>query len=100
LLARYSFARDVMGVREGGGRFKPEKLMDLEQTAAPDLVDAALEIPRRHGSVLDGGEGMRSSTTSAERAHTSTSSTTSIFRNMKLGGLFALIVGGPVYQTH
>jgi uncharacterized protein (DUF1800 family) len=101
LLARYGFARDAMAVREGGGRFKPEKLLNPLTAAmpAPDVVDAVLAIL-----------GVDDQYSTAERDALVTylggpSATLDLLndidlRNMKLGGLFALILGGPVYQTH
>jgi len=96
LLARYRFARDVMMARR---RFKPEKLMDVTLTQAPDIVDAVLEVL-----------GVGDQVTSAERdvliAYLGGPSATLDLvndydaRSEKLCGLFALVIQSPVYQTH
>jgi len=45
MLARYSFARDIIEAREGGGgSFRPERLMDLTLTAPGDIIDAVAEL--------------------------------------------------------
>jgi uncharacterized protein (DUF1800 family) len=99
LLARYGFARDLLAVRSGGGRFRAEKLMDLTPTAAPDIVDAVLGVlgvadqystAERNALVtyLGGPSAQLDLLTDVD------------LRNMKLGGLFALVMGSPVYQTH
>jgi len=99
LLARYTFARDLVTVRSGGGRFKPEKLIDLTLTAAPDLVDAVLaalgvtdEFTAFERNVLITYMGGPSATLDVLND--------TDLRERKIGGLFALVLQSPVYQTH
>jgi hypothetical protein len=99
LLARYNFARDVIMARSGGGRFKPEKLLNVALSAAPDLVDAVLEAL-----------GMADQFTALERNALidylgGSGATLDVLndlelRERKLGGLFALVMQSPAYQTH
>jgi len=100
LLARYNFARDLVGSRFGGARFKPEKLMDLSLTDPGAIVDAVVEvlgIPEQveaaeHAAwvdyLTDGG----------------LTPTLDLFddavRNTKLHGLFALVMQSPAFQLH
>lgn len=42
LLARYNFARDIVASR-GGGRFRPDKVIDFSLTDAGDIVDDVLD---------------------------------------------------------
>src|SRR4029077_6911559 len=42
LLARYNFARDIVASR-GGGRFRPEKLVDTDLTDPALIVDQTLD---------------------------------------------------------
>jgi uncharacterized protein (DUF1800 family) len=98
LLARYQFASDVTSARSGGGRFKPEKIVDLTLTAAPAIVDAVTDAL-----------GVTDQLTSTERDVFidylgGPSATLDLFdfdtRNEKLHGLFALVIESPVFQVH
>ena len=99
LLARYNFARDVIMARSGGGRFKPEKLLDVTLTAAPAIVDAVLDVL-----------GVADQFTASERNVLinylgGPGATLDVLndlelRQRKLGGLFALVLQSPVYQAH
>lgn len=42
LLARYNFARDIVASR-GGGRFRPDKLIDFSLTDPDEIVDQVLD---------------------------------------------------------
>jgi uncharacterized protein (DUF1800 family) len=99
LLARYHFARDLMMAREGGGRFKPEQVLDLSLTAAPDIVDAVLtllgvddQLSAAEQSVLVNYLGGPSATLDLQNDVD--------LRNEKLNGLIALVLESPHYQVH
>ncbi len=97
LLARIGLMRDATAARDGGGTsFRPQKLVDLELSEPNDIVDAVLEAL-----------GMAGQLTAAERQalvdylgpgplDLSDYDT----RNIKLHGLFSLVLQSPVYQTH
>jgi len=103
LLARYNFARDIIMAREGGGRFRPEKLVPLsidgQPPTAEDLVNAVIVALGLEGELTDaerdvlldylGGPGTQLDVLNDLE-----------LRERKLGGLFALVMQSPVYQTH
>ncbi len=100
LLARCNFARDIIGSRHGGGRFRPEKLIDLNLTQPGEIVDAVTDVL-----------GVTDQLVSEERqvlidylTDSGTSSTINLhdptLRNIKLNGLFGLVVQAPVCQLH
>lgn len=99
LLARYRFARDLIMARTGGGRFKPEKIMDVTLSAAEDIVDEVLRV-----LVLD--DQLTTAETDALVDYLGgPGATLDILndldlRNEKLGGLFALVLQSPAYQAH
>jgi uncharacterized protein (DUF1800 family) len=99
LLARYTFARDLIVWRDGGG-FRPDKLMDLGLSDPDAIIDAA-------AAVL----GVQDHLTAADKTAMSdyltdggTNPSLNLFdydtRNLKLHGLFALIMQSPAYQLH
>jgi uncharacterized protein (DUF1800 family) len=100
MLARYNFARDLGSSRDGGGAFRPEKLMDIGLTDPGDIVDAAVAVL-----------GLQDHLTSADRTvlinyltNNGTKPTLDLTdddtRYIKLHGLFALLVQSPAYQLH
>ncbi len=101
LLARYAFARDVVGARVNGKQgFHPEKLVDLGLTNPGMIVDAVanvLGIPdqltatERQALVdylTDGGLNAVVDLADPD------------VLNVKLHGLFALVLTSPAYQVH
>jgi uncharacterized protein (DUF1800 family) len=100
MLARYNFARDVVSARDGSGGFRPDKLMDIGLTDPGDILDAAVEtlglqdhLSAAEKTILidyltDGG-----ASSSLDLADYDT-------RNVKLHGLFALLMQSPAYQLH
>jgi uncharacterized protein (DUF1800 family) len=107
LLARYTFARDVIAARgKGSAAFRPErKLIDLDLTAAGDIVDAVTDV------LGITSQGTSSQITAAERTvlvdyltDGGLNPTLDLrdydVRNTKLHGLFALVMQSPAYQVH
>jgi uncharacterized protein (DUF1800 family) len=102
MLARFGFARDVTGARDGGGRsFRPEKLFDLNETDPGAIVDAAttlLGVDDQIGTVerdalvdyLTDGVGPSATVDLSDLD----------LRNRKLNGLVATILQSPIYQLH
>jgi uncharacterized protein (DUF1800 family) len=100
LLARYNFARDVTSARDGGGAFRPEKLVSLTLTDPDDIIDAvaaalgaqdhltAADKTALHDYLTDGGANPTLDLNDYDT------------RNAKLNGLFALIIESPAYQLH
>lgn len=97
LLARYNFARDIVAAR-GGGRFRPEKIMDMSLTDPADIVDAVLDA-------LDCGHNFAAGDrTVCEQYLTDNGTTTPDLQdydyvNEKLHGLFELVMKSPGYQV-
>jgi uncharacterized protein (DUF1800 family) len=97
LLARYNFARDIVGAR-GGGRFRPDKVMDMSLTDPSAIVDAVLDA-------LDCGHNFTASDKqTCEDYLTDNGSTTPDlsdynYVNEKLHGLFELVMKSPGYQV-
>ena len=98
LLARYNFARDIAAAR-GGGRFRPDKVMDMSLSDPADIVDAVLEA-------LDCGHNFTASDRQiCEDYLTDNGSTTPDlsdynYVNEKLHGLFELVMKSPGYQVY
>ena len=99
LLARFSFARDVVGAREKGKTgFHPEKLIDLGLTAPGPIVDAVTDVL-----------GVTDQLTTDERqalidyltdngAQPVIDLTDPDVQNVKIHGLFALVLTAPAYH--
>lgn len=100
LLARYNFARDLVAARFGGGRFKPEKLMDLTLTDPVAIVDAVLEVL----GIPDQVEAAEHAAWVDYLTDGGLSPTLDLFddavRSTKLHGLFALVMQSPAFQLH
>ncbi len=103
LLARYEFARDIANARSQG-RFKPEKLIDKElrkdPAAAADIADSVINVL-----------GLTGQLTAAERDEVIEYLTDNgvnpildlsndFVRNVKLHGVFALLMQSPAFQLH
>jgi uncharacterized protein (DUF1800 family) len=92
LLARYNFARDIVGSR-GGGRFRPDKLVDFSLTDAGDIVD----------QVLDALDVAHNFTTDDRQVCIDYLGTPDLddynYVNTKLHGLFELVMKSPGYQV-
>jgi len=97
LLARYTFARDIIGARDAG-RFKPEKLIDKNLTDPAAITDAVTEVL-----------GVKDQLTAAERAElidyvtdegalTSLDLRDDVVKNSKLHGLFGLVMQSHAFQ--
>ena len=97
LLARYNFARDVVASR-GGGRFRPDKLIDMTLSDPAQIVDAVLDV-------LDVGHNFSAADrTICEDYLTDGGATTPDlddynYVNEKIHGLFELVMKSPGYQV-
>lgn len=98
LLARFQFATDVASARWEGGktRFLPEKFISLELTDPAQIVDAAIAAIDRTGQF----------TTDERQALIDYMGPGPVdllnydYRNVKLHGLFALLLQSPAYQVY
>lgn len=97
LLARYNFARDIVAAR-GGGRFRPEKIMDMSLTDPADIVNAVLDA-------LDCGHNFTAGDRQVCEDYLTDNNTTTPdlsdynYVNEKLHGLFELVMKSPGYQV-
>jgi uncharacterized protein (DUF1800 family) len=95
LLARYNFARDIVASR-GGGRFRPDKLIDMSQTDAGAIVDDVLEA-------LDVAHNFTSDDRQVCIDYLTTEGAPDLsdyqYVNEKLHGLFELVMKSPAYQV-
>jgi uncharacterized protein (DUF1800 family) len=99
LLARCTFARDLVAWRGGSG-FRPEKLMNISLTDPDAIIDAA-------AAILGIQDHLTAADKTSLRAYLTdggANPTLDLFdydtRNLKLHGLFALIMQSPAYQLH
>ena len=97
LLARYNFARDIVASR-GGGRFRPDTVMDMSLTDPSDIVDAVLDA-------LDVGHNFTASDRQVCEDYLTDNNTVTPdlqdydYVNEKLHGLFELVMKSPGYQV-
>ena len=97
LLARYNFARDIVAAR-GGGRFRPEKLMDMSLTDAGDIVDAVLDVlDVAHN--FTAGDRQVCTDYLTDGGVTTPDLEDYNYVNEKLHGLFELVMKSPGYQV-
>jgi uncharacterized protein (DUF1800 family) len=97
LLARYNFARDIVGAR-GGGRFNPSKLVDFGLTDPAQIVDKVLDV-------LDVAHNFTASDRQICIDYLTDNGVTTPdlddynYVNTKLHGLFELVMKSPGYQV-
>ncbi len=100
LLARCSFARDVVASRYGSTRFRPEALIDMTLTVPGDIVDAVLEVLGVSDQIEAGERQVLIDYLSDDGARDSLDLAKYEARQIKLTGLFALVLQSPAYQLH
>src|SRR5262245_36242088 len=100
LLARYNFARDLVAARDGGGSFKPEKLMDLNLTDPDDIIDAAAAVLGLQDHLKVADKTMLRTYLTDNGANPTLDLNDFDTRNSKLHGLFSLMMESPAYQLH
>jgi len=105
LLARYSFARDVTGARNGTGKtsFRADKLLPLDELpTAGTIVDAVtallgvddqIGVDERNALIAYLTDGTGGSSASVDLSDET-------LRNRKLNGLVATVLQSPIYQLH
>jgi hypothetical protein len=100
MLARYNFARDVVSARDGSGGFRPDKLMDIGLTDPGDILDAAAEVLGLQDHLTASEKAVLIDYLTDNGARPSLDLTVYGTRNIKLHGLFALLMQSPAYQLH
>jgi uncharacterized protein (DUF1800 family) len=101
LLARFRFARDVAtaGVKGKQG-FHPEKLVSLELTAPEAILDAVTNVLGITDQLTAPDRAFLLAYLTADGALPTLNLHDDNQRNMKLNGLFALLLQSPAYQLH
>lgn len=98
LLARYTFASDIVGAR-GGGKFRPDKLIDFSLTDPAAIVDEVLDV-------LDVGHNFTAADRQVCADYLTDGGSLPVdfddynWVNTKLHGLFELVMKSPGYQVY
>jgi len=101
LLARFSFARDVVGARvKGKTGFHPEKLIDLGLSAPGAIVDAVTDVLGITDQLTADERQALIDYLSDNGTNTVINLTDPDVQNVKLHGLFALVLTAPAYHIH
>ena len=100
LLARFNFARDLTSARDGGGSFRPEKLIDLSLSDPGDIVDAAAAVLGLQDHLKAADKTNLQVYLTDNGANPTLDLNDFDTRNEKLNGLFALLMQSPAYQLH
>jgi uncharacterized protein (DUF1800 family) len=100
LLARFNFARDITSARDGGGSFRPEKLVDLSLSDPDDIIDAAAAVLGLQDHLKDADKINLRVYLTNNGADPTLDLNDFDTRNEKLNGLFALLMESPAYQLH
>jgi uncharacterized protein (DUF1800 family) len=99
LLARYTFARDIVAAREGG-RFRPDKLIDTDLTDPNEIADAVLAALGVAGQFTTAEHDELIDYLTDNGVNLSLDLDDDDTRNIKLHGVFAMVMQSPAYQLH
>lgn len=99
LLARYNFARDIVSSR-GAGKFRPEKLVDLDLTVPSQILEAVTDALGVTDQLSDADEAELIAYLTDDGTNPTLDLNDYDVRNAKLHGLFALVMESPAYQLH
>ena len=101
LLARFRFARDLTTARVKGKQgFHPEKLISTDLTAPDTIFDAVTNVLGIRDQLSTGDRVLLLTYLTADGALPAIDLNNEDLRNMKLNGLFALLLQSPAYQLH
>jgi len=101
LLARYGFARDLINARgTSTSRFRPQILVDLNLTDPADIVTAVTDVFGITDQLSDGEKAILADYLTNNGAVSSLDLHDYDTRNLKLHGLFALVMQTAAYQVH
>ncbi|MFQ5668230.1 MAG: DUF1800 family protein [Candidatus Binatia bacterium] len=101
LLSRYDFAADVIAAR-GKGRtaFRPERLIDLTLTDAGAIVDAVTDVLGITDQLVTSERDVLIDYLTDGNPTAPVNLLDDGFRDLKLNGLFGLVLQSPAYQLH
>lgn len=101
LLARFAFVRGVVGARvKGKSGFHPEKLIDLTLTDPGAIVDAVTDLLGVDDQLTSAERDVLIAYLTDDGAQPVIDLTDADVQNVKLHGLFALVLESPAYQLH
>jgi hypothetical protein len=101
LLARFRFARDLAAARvKGKDGFHPEKLVDPNLTAPDAILDAAADVLGIADQLSAADRDFLLAYLTFDGGVAALNLHDQNLRNMKLNGLFALLLQSPAYQLH
>ena len=101
LLARFAFIRDVVGARvKGKSGFHPEKLIDVKLTNPGAIVDAVTDLLGVGDQLTSGERDVLITYLTDGGLQPTIDLTNPDVLNVKLHGLFALVLQSPAYQVH
>ncbi len=100
LLARYEFARDVGAARYGGRRLFVEHLVDLDETDPVAIVEKVLDVLDCAHHTSDAAKNVLVRYLTDEGANPTIDLRDDYFQQVKLRGLFTLVIQSPVFQFH
>ncbi len=101
LLARFAFVRDVVGARvKGKSGFHPEKLIDVKLTNPGAIVDAVTGVLGVGDQLSSGERDVLIAYLTDGGLQPTIDLTNPDVLNVKLHGLFALVLESPAYQLH
>lgn len=99
LLARYTFARDIISARGGGG-FRPDKLVDTSLTDPDEIADAVLAVLGVSGQFSSAERDELIDYLTDEGANPTLDLGDYNTRHTKLHGIFAMVMQSPAYQLN
>ena len=99
LLARYNLARDIISARDGGKRFRPENLINLNLTDPGQIVDAVTEALAITDQLASGERQVLIDYLTDSGLNPAINLLDEDVRNTKLHGLFGLAMQSPAYQV-
>jgi uncharacterized protein (DUF1800 family) len=101
LLARFRFARDLAAARvKGKDGFHPEKLVDPNLSAPDAILDAAADVLGIADQLSAADRDFLLAYLTFDGGVPALNLHDQNLRNMKLNGLFALLLQSPAYQLH
>lgn len=99
LLARYNFARDIIATR-GGGKFRPDRLIDVSLTDPGAIADAVTDLLGLDGQLSPDERQILIDYLTDQGMNPTLDLRDEDVRNKKLNGLFGLVLQSPKYQLH
>jgi uncharacterized protein (DUF1800 family) len=99
MLARYTFARDLVAARDRGG-FRPDRLIDLSLQSPAAIVDAVAMVLGLQDHLTMSAKDILTDYLTDGGANPTLDLFDDTTRNEKLHGLFALLMQSPAYQLH